>query len=69
MPCSASGGWFPGNATKLTEPGQLLVEEESGATYVYSAKQRRLLPVANYVSARLVLDAGEVRTRSVTRPP
>ncbi len=56
----------PGNATKLTEPGQLLVEEESGATYVYSAKQRRLLPVANYVSARLVLDAGEVRTRSVS---
>ncbi|MFI7450717.1 type VII secretion protein EccB [Nonomuraea sp. NPDC049714] len=56
----------PGNATKLTEPGQLLVEEESGATYVYSAQQRRLLPVANYVSARLVLDAGEVRTRNVS---
>ncbi|MEV0380003.1 type VII secretion protein EccB [Nonomuraea sp. NPDC050643] len=56
----------PGNATKLTDPGQLLVEEESGATFVYSQQQRRLLPVANYVSARLVLDAGEITTRSVS---
>ncbi|GAA3242591.1 type VII secretion protein EccB [Nonomuraea helvata] len=56
----------PGNATKLTDPGQLLVEEESGATFVYSQQQQRLLPVANYVSARLVLDAGQVTTRSVT---
>ncbi|RVX47356.1 type VII secretion protein EccB [Nonomuraea polychroma] len=56
----------PGNATKLTDPGQLLVEEETGATFVYSQQQQRLLPVANYVSARLVLDAGEITTRSVT---
>ncbi|MGN9836768.1 type VII secretion protein EccB [Nonomuraea sp. H19] len=56
----------PGNATKLTDPGQLLVEEESGAKFVYSERQRRLLPVANYVSARLVLDAAEIKTRSVT---
>ncbi|MEV1168958.1 type VII secretion protein EccB [Nonomuraea sp. NPDC049784] len=56
----------PGNATKLTDPGQLLVEEESGAKFIYSEKQRRLLPVANYVSARLVLDAGQITTRSVS---
>ncbi|MEV4011092.1 type VII secretion protein EccB [Nonomuraea angiospora] len=56
----------PGNATKLTDPGQLLVEEESGAKFIYSQQQRRLLPVANYVSARLVLDAGEITTRSVS---
>lgn len=56
----------PGNATKLTDPGQLLVEEETGAVYVYSAQQHRLLPVANYVSARLVLDAPEVTTRVVS---
>ncbi|MFC5826696.1 type VII secretion protein EccB [Nonomuraea insulae] len=55
----------PGNATKLTEPGQLLVEEASGAKFVYSEQQRRLLPVANYVSARLVLDAAQITTRSV----
>ncbi|MEU4571946.1 type VII secretion protein EccB [Nonomuraea sp. NPDC023979] len=56
----------PGNATKLTDPGQLLIEEESGAAYVYSQQQRRLLPVANYASARLILGSGEVTTRSVT---
>ncbi|WP_043620923.1 type VII secretion protein EccB [Nonomuraea candida] len=56
----------PGNATKLTDPGQLLVEEESGAKFVYSEQQRRLLPVANYVSARLILDTAEIKTRSVT---
>ncbi|MDP4506634.1 type VII secretion protein EccB [Nonomuraea turcica] len=56
----------PGNATKLTDPGQLLVEEESGAKFVYSQQRQRLLPVANYVSARLVLDGGEIMTRSVT---
>ncbi|MFC4015656.1 type VII secretion protein EccB [Nonomuraea purpurea] len=56
----------PGNATKLTDPGQLLVEEESGAKFIYSEQQRRLLPVANYTSARLALDAGEIKTRNVT---
>ncbi|WP_378786275.1 type VII secretion protein EccB [Nonomuraea fastidiosa] len=56
----------PGNATKLTDPGQLLVEEESGAKYIYSEQQRRILPVANYVSARLVLDSPEITTRTVT---
>ncbi|GAA3130232.1 MULTISPECIES: type VII secretion protein EccB [Nonomuraea] len=56
----------PGNATKLTDPGQLLVEEESGAKYIYSEQQRRMLPVANYVSARLVLDSAEITTKTVT---
>lgn len=56
----------PGNATKLTDPGQLLVEEESGAKYVYSQEQRKLLPVANYVSARLLLDTADVKVRNVS---
>ncbi|WP_113702590.1 type VII secretion protein EccB [Nonomuraea lactucae] len=56
----------PGNATKLTDPGQLLVEEESGAKYVYSQQERRLLPVANYVSARLLLDTATVKVRNVS---
>jgi type VII secretion protein EccB len=55
----------PGNATNLTDPGQLLVEEESGAKFIYSAKQGRMFPVANYVSARLVLDAAQITTRNV----
>ncbi|GAA2391780.1 type VII secretion protein EccB [Nonomuraea africana] len=56
----------PGGATKLTEAGQLLVEEESGALYVYSQQERKLLPVSNYVSARLLLDAAEIKVRNVS---
>ncbi|MDF2709978.1 MAG: eccB [Nonomuraea muscovyensis] len=56
----------PGNATKLTDPGQLLVEEESGAKYVYSQEEKKLLPVANYVSARLLLDTPDVKVRNVS---
>jgi type VII secretion protein EccB len=56
----------PGGATNLTEPGQLLVEEETGAKYVYSQEQARLLPVANYVSALLLLDASDFKVRSVS---
>ncbi|MBN6056459.1 type VII secretion protein EccB [Nonomuraea sp. RK-328] len=55
-----------GGATKLTDPGQLLVEEETGAAYVYSQKERKLLPVANYVSGRLLLDAADVKVRNVS---
>ncbi|MBB3728418.1 type VII secretion protein EccB [Nonomuraea dietziae] len=56
----------PGNATNLTDPGQLLVEENTGAAFVYSQEQRKLLPVANYVSGRLLLDSTDVRVRNVT---
>ncbi|WP_101783753.1 type VII secretion protein EccB [Nonomuraea indica] len=56
----------PGNATKLTDPGQLLVEDESGAKYVYSQQEKKLLPVANYVSARLLLDTPDVKVRNVS---
>ncbi|HEY9521889.1 MAG TPA: type VII secretion protein EccB [Thermopolyspora sp.] len=56
----------PGGATKLTEPGQVLIEEESGATYVFSQRDNRLLPVVNYVSARLLLDSPDVTVRNVS---
>ncbi|GIH45195.1 type VII secretion protein EccB [Microbispora rosea] len=56
----------PGGATKLTEPGQLLVEQDTGATYVYSQQERVLLPTANYVSARLLLDTADVTVRDVS---
>ncbi|MFI6791925.1 type VII secretion protein EccB [Nonomuraea sp. NPDC050383] len=55
-----------GGATKLTDPGQLLVEDETGAAYVYSQKERKLLPVANYVSGRLLLDVADVKVRNVS---
>lgn len=56
----------PGGATRLTEPGQLLVEQDTGATYVYSQQERVLLPTANYVSARLLLDTADVTVRDVS---
>ncbi|MBF8193424.1 type VII secretion protein EccB [Nonomuraea sp. K274] len=56
----------PGAATNLEEPGQLLIEEETGAKYVYSQEQKRLLPVANYVSALLLLDAPDFTVRNVS---
>jgi len=56
----------PGNATKLTEAGQLLIEEETGASYVYNQQSGRLQPVANYVSARLLLDSENIKVRTVS---
>ncbi|GAA4940549.1 type VII secretion protein EccB [Nonomuraea thailandensis] len=56
----------PGAATNLEAAGQLLVEEETGAKYVYSQEQKRLLPVANYVSALLLLDSTNFEVRNVT---
>ncbi|MEV1002070.1 type VII secretion protein EccB [Nonomuraea sp. NPDC050202] len=56
----------PGAATNLEAAGQLLVEEETGAKYVYSQEQKRMLPVANYVSALLLLDSTNFEVRNVT---
>ncbi|WP_433222854.1 type VII secretion protein EccB [Microtetraspora malaysiensis] len=56
----------PGGATSLTDPGQLLVEEESGAVYIYSEAGKTLLPVANYASARLLLETPDVTVRNVS---
>ncbi|MDA0637167.1 type VII secretion protein EccB [Nonomuraea sp. MCN248] len=56
----------PGNATKLTDAGQLLIEEETGASYVYNQQTGKLQPVANYVSARLLLDDQDIKVRTVS---
>lgn len=56
----------PGNATKLTDPGQLLIEEETGASFVYNQQSGRLQPVANYVSARLMLEDTDITVRTVS---
>ncbi len=65
----------PGGATALTAPGTVIVEEESGATFVYSATRGQMIPVANVTSARLLLGGGQgvavrtVSTASLTRFP
>ncbi|TMR96083.1 type VII secretion protein EccB [Nonomuraea basaltis] len=56
----------PGNATKLTDAGQLLIEEETGASYVYNQQSGKLQPVANYVSARLMLENEDIKVRTVS---
>ncbi|WP_248961030.1 type VII secretion protein EccB [Sphaerisporangium perillae] len=56
----------PGGATSLTAPGTLIVEEETGATFVYSEQEAKLIPVANYTSARLLLDTPDVTVRTVS---
>lgn len=57
----------PGGTASLEEPGTLIIERETGARYVYSPDQRRLVPVANYASARLVLPSGQIKERVVAR--
>ncbi|GII78337.1 type VII secretion protein EccB [Sphaerisporangium rufum] len=56
----------PGGATSLTAPGTLIVEEESGAVYAYSEREKKLIPAANYVSGRLLLDTPEATVRTVS---
>ncbi|MCM4084246.1 type VII secretion protein EccB [Paractinoplanes hotanensis] len=43
---------YPGGATKWRAPGTLVVEKETGASYVYAGGALR--PVLNYASARLL---------------
>ncbi|PRX69567.1 type VII secretion protein EccB [Nonomuraea fuscirosea] len=57
----------PGGTRALEDPGTLIIERETGARFVYSQDQRRLIPVANYASARLVLNAGQIKERVVAR--
>ncbi|MFF5212410.1 type VII secretion protein EccB [Streptosporangium sp. NPDC000396] len=56
----------PGSATALTDPGTMIVEEESGAIFVYSAPQGKMIPVDNATSARLLLRAQNVKVRTVS---
>ncbi|GAA4945822.1 type VII secretion protein EccB [Streptomonospora halophila] len=54
---------FPGGATSWQQEGRLVVEKNSGATYLYGSGELR--PVANYASARLA-SQGEPQVSRVT---
>jgi len=56
----------PGGATGLEKPGMLIVEEETGARYVW-CENGKLCPVTNYVSARLVAGTDGNSRRTVSR--
>ena len=57
----------PAAGKALEAPGTLIVERETGARYVYSQADHRLVPVANYASARLILDANDITEQVVSR--
>jgi type VII secretion protein EccB len=57
----------PGGATGLEAPGTLIIEKETGTKYVYSQQDKKLYPVANYASARLILPSGQVNRRLVSQ--
>jgi type VII secretion protein EccB len=57
----------PGGATGLEEPGTLIIEKETGTKYVYSQQDEKLYPVANYASARLILNTDEVKRKLVSQ--
>jgi type VII secretion protein EccB len=57
----------PGGATGLDAPGTLIIEKETGTKYVYSQQDKKLYPVANYASARLILNTDNVTRKLVSQ--
>ncbi|GAA0367072.1 type VII secretion protein EccB [Actinoallomurus spadix] len=57
----------PGGATGLQASGTLIIEKETGTKFVYSQQDGKLYPVANYTSARLILNTANPHLRSVSR--
>jgi type VII secretion protein EccB len=57
-----------GGAQGLEQPGTLIIEKETGARYVWCVQGiRKLCPVANYTSAKLLSDSGQDKQRLVSR--
>lgn len=57
----------PGSKKGWDSPGTLVVEKETGARFVYDARDGALHPVLNYASARLILGQPEVAVREFSR--
>ncbi|MFE9692586.1 type VII secretion protein EccB [Micromonospora sp. NPDC005806] len=57
-------GQFTGNAAPL-EPNTLVIERETGATYVFT--DGKLHPTLNYASARLILDEADPPVRTMSQ--
>ncbi|GAB2853813.1 type VII secretion protein EccB [Actinoallomurus bryophytorum] len=57
----------PGGASGLDAPGTLIIEKETGTKYVYSQQDKKLYPVANYASARLILNTDNVTRKLVSQ--
>ena len=63
--CGIFGFFFPGGNMTWREPGAIIVEEDTGATYVYDASSGVLRPVINHASA-LLLTGPNSEVRSVS---
>lgn len=57
-----------GGAQGLDDPGSIIIEKETGARYVWCVDQsRKLCPVANYTSAKLLAGSGQTNQHLVSR--
>ncbi|MBO2447273.1 type VII secretion protein EccB [Actinomadura barringtoniae] len=61
-----SGLLFKGGARHLEEPGLVIIEKETGASYSYSAQDHKLIPFLNYASARLAMSTTTVKRKLVS---
>lgn len=57
-----------GSAQGIEDPGSIIIEKETGARYVWCLDQsRRLCPVANYTSAKLLAGSDQSKQHLVSR--
>ncbi|HEY9243860.1 MAG TPA: type VII secretion protein EccB [Streptosporangiaceae bacterium] len=66
---AAFGVWgllAPGHAQDLTAPGTLIIDSETGTSYIL-CEHGKLCPVVNYASARLALGTATPAQRTVTQ--
>jgi type VII secretion protein EccB len=57
----------PGGAQGLDSGDKIIIEKETGSKYVYDTRTKRMLPVLNYASAKLALNASNPEQRVVSR--
>jgi type VII secretion protein EccB len=57
----------PGGAQGLDTGDKIIIEKETGTKYVYDPNSKRMLPVLNYASAKLALNATNPEQRVVSR--
>jgi type VII secretion protein EccB len=66
---AAFGVWgilSPGAAQGLTSPGTLIIDQETGTSYIW-CQHGKLCPVVNYASARLALGVASPAQRAVSQ--
>src|SRR4051794_40023111 len=58
----------PSSANGITDPGTIIIEKETGARYIWCLDNtKKLCPVANYTSAKLLAGTGEAKQALVSR--